>query len=148
MPKQKSSATSTTRKKHARKAAGPIADPPPQRGQKKTGKKGDKKGEPRVKAYIPPVKPQPIAPDPLDALGLGYVLPAELVVILRGLGKKDAVTKRRALEELKTYIEARIAGDDDYAVREMLPVWVRLPFMYSQKMELSNLTSCLVYLVE
>ena len=86
MPKQKSSATSSTRKKHARKAAGPISDPPPTKGKPGLGKdgkktkKGDKKGEPRVKAYIPPVKPQPIAPDPLDSLGLAYALPAELVV--------------------------------------------------------------------
>ncbi|KZP17447.1 hypothetical protein FIBSPDRAFT_864843 [Athelia psychrophila] len=81
MPKQKSSATLIMRNKHARKAVNPIADPPPQRGQKQTGKKGDNKEEPQVKVYIPPVKPQPIAPDPPDALGLAYAPPAELAFI-------------------------------------------------------------------
>ncbi|KAF7968525.1 hypothetical protein HWV62_30179 [Athelia sp. TMB] len=142
MPKQKSSATSSTRKKHARKAAGPISDPPPTKGKPGPGKdgkktkKGDKKGEPRVKAYIPPVKPQPIAPDPLDSLGLAYALPAELVVILRRLGKKDTVTKRRALEELQSYVDAVLAADDEYAVREMLPVWLHhapLLFLHPSK---------------
>ncbi|KZP07803.1 hypothetical protein FIBSPDRAFT_901807 [Athelia psychrophila] len=117
MPKQNSSGTLTARKQRACK----TADPPPH-------KKGGKKGEPRVKAYIPLVLLQPVAPDSHDALGLAYSvhaasLPAEFVFILRQLGKKAAVTKRRALEELKTPVEARVAEQDDYVVRAMLPAW-------------------------
>lgn len=82
-----------------------------------------------MKAYIPLVLLQPVAPDSHDALGLAYSvhaasLPAEFVFILRQLGKKAAVTKRRALEELKTPVEARVAEQDDYVVRAMLPAWL------------------------
>ncbi|KZP10359.1 hypothetical protein FIBSPDRAFT_938077 [Athelia psychrophila] len=86
------------------------------------GKEGDKNEEPRQKAYISPVKPQPIAPDPLDPLGLAYALPAELVVILHRLAKSD--TTHRAFEESKTYVEAGAAERDAYAVRAMLPFWL------------------------
>lgn len=55
------------------------------------------------------MKPQPIAPDPLDALGLAYLHAVRgLVVILCRLGKKDVVKTRRALEELKTYAKVGI----------------------------------------
>ncbi|KZP04636.1 hypothetical protein FIBSPDRAFT_967959 [Athelia psychrophila] len=80
--------------------------------------------------YIPRVNPQPIAPDPLDPLGLAYALPAELDVILRRLEKND--TTRRALEELKAYVEAGAAERIDHAVRAMLPVWQKkLLLMFS-----------------
>ncbi|KZP27923.1 hypothetical protein FIBSPDRAFT_927893, partial [Athelia psychrophila] len=115
MPKQQSSASNTC-KKHALKSTGPRLT----RGETKTRSHGCR------------VKPQPIAPDPLDPLGLAYVLPAELVVILRRLGKND--TTRRALEELKTYVEAGAAERDDYAVRPMLPVW--LPYFFSKRIRL------------
>ncbi|KZP03581.1 hypothetical protein FIBSPDRAFT_968871 [Athelia psychrophila] len=96
MPMQKLPSTSTTCKKHAPKAAGPRLARRETRGA--TG------------AGVHPVKPQPTAPDPLDPLGLVYVLPAELVVILRRLGKHD--TRAGAAERI------------DYAVRAMLPVWL------------------------
>lgn len=109
----KSSASSATRKKHARKAGKDEDDLPPvrqQRGQKKQvrgpdGKrlsKAQRKALPKIKTYIPPPKPPaPPIPDPLDGQGLARTLPAELVVTLRRLGKKDDVTRRKGLEELK-----------------------------------------------
>lgn len=132
MAKGKSSATSATRKKHARKAAGPVL--PPETVPKEKKQKGKEKGknkEPRQKVYIAPVKPAPIQPDPLDALGLARQLPPELLVVLRLLGKKDTVTKRRALEELQFgWVDESIRGGDDSPMVEtlmiMLPVWVRL----------------------
>jgi hypothetical protein len=135
MPKNtKSSATSGTRKKNARKAA--VGVPPPEvpvvAKQKK--QKGQKK-EPRKKVYIPPFKPAPPQPDPLDTLGLIHRLPPELVIILRSLGKKDPVTKGRALEELQSQWidESSRKGDESVecdALVTMLPVWVcRLAIM-------------------
>ncbi|KZP18781.1 hypothetical protein FIBSPDRAFT_1026939 [Athelia psychrophila] len=99
---------------------------------------------PRVKAYIPPVKPQPIALDPLDPLGLAYTLPAELFVILRQLPKKDIT--RRALEELKRYVEAGAAERDDYAVRAMLPVWLYHAPLLLPSAYVSSLSSCMLSL--
>lgn len=137
MPKNtKSSATSGTRKKNARKAA--VGVPPPEvlvvAKQKK--QKGQKK-EPRKKVYIPPFKPAPPQPDPLDTLGLIHRLPPELVVILRSLGKKDPVTKGRALEELqsKWIDESSRKGDESVecdALVTMLPVWFhRAPVFFT-----------------
>src|SRR6267154_2870018 len=130
MPKnQKSSATSGTRKKNARKAA--VSAPPPEvlviPKQKKLKRQ---KKEPRKKVYIPPSKPAPPQPDPLDTLGLVHQLPPELVIILRSLGKKDPVTKGRALEELRSkwVDESSKKGDESVecdALVTMLPVWVR-----------------------
>lgn len=131
MAKGKSSASSGTRKKHARKAAatpGQLDDPPLVKEKQQKGKGKGKKGkEPRKKVYIPPVKPAPVRPDPLDTHGIAQVLPAELLVVLRKLAKKDSVTKRRALEDLQAdWIETarkeewRLAG-----VADALPVWVR-----------------------
>lgn len=130
MPKaQKSSATSGTRKKNARKAAStaPLPEVPVIPKQKK--QKGQKK-EPRKKVYIPPSKPAPPQPDPLDTLGLAHQLPPELVIILRSLGKKDPVTKGRALEELQLkWIDESSRNGDESVERDalvtMLPVWVR-----------------------
>ncbi|KAF8268005.1 hypothetical protein EI94DRAFT_1728947 [Lactarius quietus] len=102
----KSSASSATRKKHARKAAvkdGPPTDVPnlPKDKKAKGKDKGKNKEPPRKKAYVQPVKPQPVQQDPIDALGLAQRLPPELLVVLRGLSKKDTVTKTKALEELR-----------------------------------------------
>ena len=133
-PKGKSSATSATRKKHARKAAvaqGPVEDPQVPKEKKPKGKDKKSKKEPRKKVYIPPVKPAPVVPDPLDTLGLAQTLPADLVVVLRLLAKKDATTKRRALEDLQTaWLGRAKKGEEDeylvYTFQEIIPVWVWL----------------------
>jgi E3 ubiquitin-protein ligase listerin len=146
----KSSASTATRKKHARKAAKevPPTDTPNLPKEKKAKGKDKGKGkEPlRKKVYIPPIKPQPVQQDPIDALGLAQRLPAELLVVWRGLSKKDVVTKGKALEELRTGWIDRVHlllsndddDDDDYrdadaeghvklgALILSLPVWVRL----------------------
>ena len=124
MVKQKSSATSATRKKHAKKSAAGQAPPLPEPKEKK--QKGNKK-EPRQKVYIPPSKPLPIQPDPLDTMGLARILPPDLVVVLRKFGKRDGVTKKRALEEFQTgWVDpANIEVD---VLVSILPVWVRPPF--------------------
>jgi hypothetical protein len=132
MPKaSKSSASSGTRKKHARKAAGDVPEVTQQATNSKPTKKQIKKGiaPPPKKSYIPPskLKPAPIDVDPLGSLG--QLLPPDLLLVLRKLGKKDAVTKARALEELEAWIR-RTTTDKDEALGEalinMLPVWVRL----------------------
>ncbi|KAI0360435.1 hypothetical protein OH77DRAFT_1418351 [Trametes cingulata] len=131
-PKGKSSATSATRKKHARKAAAAHSAPDePQEPKEKKPKGKDKKSkkEPRKKVYIPPVKPAPVQPDPLDTLGLAQKLPPELLVVLRLLSKKDATTKRRALEELQSawVSRARRGGEHEYLVytlHDTIPVWL------------------------
>jgi hypothetical protein len=135
MAKGKSSASSGTRKKHARRAAGTGNDgnagavviAPSQKDKKQKGK-GKKIIEPRKKAYVAPYKPPPVQQDPLDSLGIAHRLPGTLVVVLRRLGKKDEVTKGKALEELQAdwverAPEAPEEGED--AVGTMLPVWVR-----------------------
>jgi hypothetical protein len=133
----KSSATSGTRKKHAKRATGPVQateDPGPIPNEKKPTKKerGQKKNakEPRVKAYIPPVKPASVQPDPLETTGLVHKLPPELLIVLRNLSKKAQVTKVRALEELQAaWVErCKQEGEDGtvlYVLVDMLPVWVR-----------------------
>lgn len=131
MAKGKSSASSATRKKHARKAAaasGQVDDPPLPK-EKKASKKEKKSKEPRKKVYIPPVKPAPVQPDPLDTLGIAQKLPPELLVILRRFAKKDSVTKRRALEDFhsgwvdkarREELNSELLG----VIAETLPVWV------------------------
>jgi hypothetical protein len=146
MPKgQKSSATSGTRKKNARKAAQgtPSTVPVPKQSKPKGGKNSKlskrETREQRKKVYIPPTKPAPPVLDPLDTTGLAHLLPPELVVVLRALGKKDAVTRGKAMEELTKWVEDAIkeqaardhdhdrheeeGGKADMVVR-MLPVWV------------------------
>ncbi|KAI0646534.1 hypothetical protein C8Q79DRAFT_910042 [Trametes meyenii] len=131
-PKAKSSASAATRKKHARKAAathGGAEEFQEPKEKKPKGKDKKNKKEPRKKVYIPPVKPAPVQPDPLDTLGLAQKLPPELLVVLRLLSKKDATTKRRALEELQTtwVSKARHGGEDDYLVytlHDIIPVWL------------------------
>jgi hypothetical protein len=131
----KSSASSATRKKHAKKAAatvGEVVDDPPVPKQKKVkGKeKARLKAEPRKKIYIPPVRPRAIQPDPLDTLGIAYSISSELLVVLRKLGKKDVVTKTRALEELQSDWVLKVKERNDPQLLEeivtILPVWVRL----------------------
>ena len=132
---QKSSASSATRKKHAARKAGvggvPDGDPAPIKEKRPKGKDKKSKAEPRKKSFVPPVKPAPPQRDPLDALGLAHVLPPELLVVLRRLGKKDAVTKARALEELHTdWVEpvrgrsAEAGEQARAALADALPVWV------------------------
>lgn len=153
MPKAsgKSSASSATRKKHQKKAAialgidlevpakpqGSTTTKPKNKDKSGRGKKDGKKAppEPRVKAYIPPVKPARAQPDPLEVGGLARRLPPELVVVLRNVGKKAQVTKIRALEELgSAWIERALVGggreegvDVAMSLVEMIPAWVCLP---------------------
>ena len=109
MPKgNKSSASAGTRNKHAKKGSkldeGASQASGSAGGQVKGSKKLTKaqKKLPKVKQYIPPPKaPAPAIPDPLDSQGLAHSLPPELVVVLRRIGKKDGVTKRKGLEELR-----------------------------------------------
>lgn len=149
---QKSSATSGTRKKNARKAAHTglegSAVPPPSPTPNQSKSKGAKTPklskrearEQRKKVYIPPTKPTPPVFDPLDTTGLAHLLPPELVVVLRSLGKKDVVTRGKAIEELAKWVEDAIkeqvrdrdhdqydeeGGKADMVVK-MLPVWVSL----------------------
>ncbi|UZJ54711.1 hypothetical protein CBS101457_004031 [Exobasidium rhododendri] len=139
MPKStKSSASSATRKKKAQKAAkkggnadgaangAPASVPPAQRGQKKVKGKGK---EPKKKIFIPPTKPKQDVIDPLDSLGLANMLPSDLVVLLRKAGKKDVVTRSRALEGLLEWIQAK--GDEQEEDRESalvlaIPCWAHL----------------------
>lgn len=147
MPKpNKSSATSNTRKKqNAKKGADgkpmrqktPKPDDPSMKGLTKAQRKALKENRPRV--FVPPPRPPvPARPDPLDAQGLARTLPAELVVILRRLGKKDAITRRKGIDELKELWVDLVATaqksdgqdtDDEIswkedALTEALPVWV------------------------
>ncbi|KAH8826836.1 hypothetical protein DL96DRAFT_1604472 [Flagelloscypha sp. PMI_526] len=117
----KSSSTSGTRKKHARKAAGAPDSKPVQQPKTKTSKKDRKNAPPRVKQYIPPTKPAKAVLDPLDTLGLARILPAELVVCLRMLGKKSGVTREKGLEELK---RSWLGSDKEIELIQMSPVWV------------------------
>ncbi|KAH0834818.1 hypothetical protein J3R83DRAFT_10427 [Lanmaoa asiatica] len=141
MPKsQKSSATSGTRKKNARKAAQvaqgsssvvPSPSPVPKQSKPKGGKNSKlskrEAREQRKKAHL---------------------LPPELVVILRALGKKDTVTRGKAIEELAKWVEdaiteqaARDRNRDRYeedpgrtvdVVVKMLPVWLhRAPILFT-----------------
>lgn len=146
---QKSSATSGTRKKNARRAAQATQEPPPSPVPKQSKPKGGKNTklskrearEQRKKVYIPPTKPVPPVLDPLDTTGLAHLLPPELVVVLRALGKKDAVTRGKAIAELAKWVEEAIneqaMRDHDHdryeeeggkaaMVVKMLPVWVCL----------------------
>lgn len=134
MAKGQSSASSATRKKHARKAAAAhgelVESQPPKEKRPKGEKKGKKNKEPKKKAYIPPVKPAPVQPDPLDTLGIAQRIPADLLVVLRLLAKKDSVTKRRALEDLQAKWVDQARKEEGHvqlsALAEVLPVWVRL----------------------
>ncbi|KIK99667.1 hypothetical protein PAXRUDRAFT_475981 [Paxillus rubicundulus Ve08.2h10] len=159
---QKSSATSGTRKKIARKAAqaahlpsstAPPPSPVPKPPKTKSGKNGKlskrEAKEQRKKVYIPPTKPAPPVLDPLDTTGLAHLLPPELVVVLRALGKKDVVTRAKAIEELAKWVDEAIKegtmhdhdrgfyaenmhGEKTDAVVKMLPVWLhRSPILFT-----------------
>ncbi|KAJ7889232.1 hypothetical protein B0H13DRAFT_2277272 [Mycena leptocephala] len=129
MAPKTSSASSATRKKHARKAQAGV-EPSSSQTQEKSEKKGKKhrSDPPRPKAYVAPIKPTALNPDPLDAVpGLAARLLPPLLVVLRSLGKKAPVTKIRALEELHAGWVAHIDAEDRialYALREMVPVWL------------------------
>ncbi|CAE6368756.1 unnamed protein product [Rhizoctonia solani] len=114
----KSSATSATRKKHARKAVThdpSIAIVPAAKSQGKGKGKGKNK-EPRVKQYIPPPKYKPIVDDPIESLAIASALPPNMVLCFKGLSKKDPVTKMKALDELATML-----NDESWSIA--LPVW-------------------------
>jgi E3 ubiquitin-protein ligase listerin len=126
---QKSSASSGTRKKNARKAALATGEQPVAQNQRKSKKEKGKSKEPKVKVYIPPSKPKPIQPDPLETTGIAHQLPADLLIILKAFGKKDVVTKGKALERLQLEWLDRYQGGvpDEVLVSTlsvMLPVWV------------------------
>ncbi|KAI9452266.1 hypothetical protein F5148DRAFT_1331820 [Russula earlei] len=160
----KSSASSATRKKHARKAAGkdaPLTDAPnlPKEKKLKGKDKGRGKEPPRKKVYVPPVKPQPVQQDPIDSLGLAQRLPADLLVVWRGLSKKDVLTKVKALDELRVgWIDCvHILLNDDEGHRDAegparlealmasLPVWMHhLPTLFlhpSRRLRILALTT-------
>lgn len=105
--------------------------PVPKQKRPKGKEKAKLKAEPRKKIYIPPVRPRAIQPDPLETLGIAYSISSELLVVLRMLGKKDVVTKARALEDLQSgwILKARKGGDPQLLeeIITVLPVWVRLP---------------------
>jgi hypothetical protein len=127
----KSSASSGTRKKHAAKKTVVDIDEPSNATEKRPKTKAERKlskKEPRVKMYIPPVKPTPAQPDPLETTGLARKLPSDLLVVLRNISKKAQVTKIRALEELQTGWVDKCMKDEEVllACMLMLPVWVRL----------------------
>lgn len=114
-------------------------DDPSMKGLTKAQRKALKENRPRI--FVPPPRPPvPARPDPLDAQGLARTLPAELVVILRRLGKKDAITRRKGIDELRElWVDAVVTAqksegqdmDDENswkeeALTEALPVWVRM----------------------
>ena len=91
----------------------------------------DTPNEPEVDD-VPP-KPTPVRLDPLDTLGLAKVLPADLLVILKRLAKKDAVTKRKAMDDLLVgWVESAVKCVDaderrlkESSLKTAVPVWVR-----------------------
>lgn len=147
MAKSKSSASSATRKKHAKKALTAEVDDdgaststapvPAQRGQKKVKKS---RFEPKIKSYTPPPAAPKGAPDPVDLyLNGGADVDAELVVVLRRLGKRDEATIAKGLEGLEAWVrevikeeqspvevgdEWKLEGRRDEVVSSMA-VWVR-----------------------
>ncbi|CCM05109.1 uncharacterized protein FIBRA_07316 [Fibroporia radiculosa] len=131
MVKGKSSASSGTRKKHAKKAAAAssLPDEPTVPKEKKLKGKDKRNKEPKKKVYIPPVKPAPVQPDPLDTLGIAQRLPPELLIALRRLAKKDSITKRRALEELQAAWVDKARGENSDSIvlsylADAVPVWL------------------------
>jgi hypothetical protein len=147
---QRSSASSATRKKHAKKAATAAGDavetPLVPKQKKPRGKeKARLKAEPKKKVYIPPIRPRAIQPDPLETLGIEYSISSELLVVLRKLGKKDVVTKIRALEELQSdwIFKAKETNDPQLLeeIATVLPVWVRFPNKPASLMFSSNHSS-------
>lgn len=127
MPPKRSSASSATRKKHARKAAGPAGDLAASQdaaNPKKQKGKGKSKEPPRPKVYIAPQKPTAAVPDPIDSFGLASILDADLTVSLRKLGKKDAMTRGKGLEEIRVWVQRTVKEDRVHDIEVMVPVWV------------------------
>jgi hypothetical protein len=150
-----SSATSATRIKRQKKVAASLgidldaskSQPGKPKNKERTGRdKKDGKKEPRVKGYVPPVKPARAQPDPLDVGGLGRRLPPELVVVLKNISKKAEVTKVKALEELgSAWVEKALrVKEQDYqeypnvdvisSLVEMTPAWVSFVLEFSSTM--------------
>lgn len=145
-----SSASSGTRKKNAAKKAAKNArsddDAPPAAtkagsqpgggGKTKKDKQAQKVKRGVPKPYTPPPKPPaPSVPDPLDVDGLGQRLPGDLVVVMRRVGKKDAGTRGRGLDELAAWVDkvkdSKSQGNDDgegWWVDEIGAWWVSESF--------------------
>ncbi|KAK4691617.1 hypothetical protein P7C70_g9311, partial [Phenoliferia sp. Uapishka_3] len=162
MAKSKSSASSATRKKHAKKAALDDEEPNPQPGSaSQPAQRGQKKGpkksrfEPKVKSYTPPPPPPKGAPDPVDLyLNGGSGVDAELVVILRRLGKRDEATVFKAVEGFEKWVAEVGRGEkgvEDWEkdlkedeVVEVLSVWAhhfpRLSLHPSRRLRLATLS--------
>lgn len=121
-----------------------AAEKKKQKKQSKKHAKGQAPPPPRKKQYIPPPKPVKTNVDPVDIYGLGIVgagyerIPAEKVVSLRLLNKKDSMSVERGLDELLAWINeversssTPSEADDGYSKEEALtqlseavPVWV------------------------
>ncbi|KAI5475113.1 ubiquitin-protein ligase E3 [Pseudohyphozyma bogoriensis] len=134
MAKGKSSASSATRKKHAAKAAKKGAgddddgDAQPQQSQpqQKGGKKVKKdRFAPKVKSYVPPPPPPKGAPDPVDLyLSGGAGIDAELVVLLRRLGKKDEATVVKGVEGFEAWVRAVVKDESKVGQEDGEEEWV------------------------
>lgn len=104
--------------------------------QNKKHGKGQAPPPPRKKQYIPPPKPPKTNIDPVDIYGLGVVgasyerVPADKVVSLRLLNKKDSMTVERGLDEVLAWInQVQLHDDTDneealIQIAEIMPVWV------------------------
>lgn len=76
-------------------------------------------------------------------MGLAYILPADLVVILSKLSKKDAITKIRAVEDLVSWVkdvDNREGGQDSISMA--IPVWVGFTWDYFKYIKLIKINSC------
>ena len=142
-PRGKSSATAATRKKQAAKAAAkhgggaPAKDAAPGGGKRRT----KKEKQAQKKKYVPPPKPPQPAPNPLEALGLAHLLPADLVVLLRKAVKKDVITRVRSLEALLAWTQGRAAPDERDAAAQA-------PLSYEERCDaLVLMVPCWVYLL-
>ncbi|PKI82804.1 hypothetical protein MVES_003227 [Malassezia vespertilionis] len=138
--RNKSSATSGTRKKQAAKAAAKYGSDEDTRqdiksSQLKKMSKKERRQLAKKKVYVPPPKPPQPPPFALDSMGLASLLPPDLVVLLRKALKKDIVTRVRTLESLLSWIQGQPIGEDTQSLSEeerinaliiMLPCWVYL----------------------
>lgn len=108
--------------------------------QSKKHAKGQAPPPPRKKQYIPPPKPVKTNVDPVDIYGLGIVgagyerIPAEKVVSLRLLNKKDSMSVERGLDELLAWaneVQKSDSSDEEALTQlsEVVPVWVCYPHL-------------------
>ena len=130
MPKATSSASKATRKKHAAKQVAKTSNPEDVQTAPPVTKKKDKKstkGEPKKKVFVPPPKPPRGVIDPVDLYGIATsgLVGAQVIVILRLLGKRDDKTVARAIDELTTWVTDALKSTDVGEVLALLPVWVR-----------------------